>query len=360
MLPHRRSVFYLLATVSALYLTAAGAQPQIPSEADEKAAWVHPRTPWGDPDLQGVWNTDNNFSVPLERPPEFADKEFLDGTDLEQALASRARLIEAIATGGEVGAGPEHWYENLNARSQRSSLIIDPPNGRLPAFVPEYRVRVAAADDARKGRGPADSYVDRSLWDRCITVGLPFVMFPTGYNNNVQIIQAPGYVTITHEMIHDTRIVPLDGRPHISSAIRHYMGDSRGHWEGDTLVIEVTNFHPNITTYHPMTSFRGSGASLRLIERYTRSGPDEMRYEVTVDDPETFERPYTAVLDMVAGEAIYEYACHEGNLAMANILSAARAEERAAAESANATESTESTEPAQPSESDGQSRRAPQ
>lgn len=360
MLPHRRSVFYLLATVSALYLTAAGAQPQIPSEADEKAAWVHPRTPWGDPDLQGVWNTDNNFSVPLERPPEFADKEFLDGTDLEQALASRARLIEAIATGGEVGAGPEHWYENLNARSQRSSLIIDPPNGRLPAFVPEYRERVAAADEARRGRGPADSYVDRSLWDRCITVGLPFVMFPTGYNNNVQIIQAPGYVTITHEMIHDTRIVPLDGRPHISSAIRHYMGDSRGHWEGDTLVIEVTNFHPNIATYHPMTSFRGSGASLRLIERYTRTGPDAMHYEVTVDDPETFERPYTAVLDMVAGEAIYEYACHEGNLAMANILSAARAEERAAAEAAQLTESTESTEPAQPSESDGQSRRAPQ
>lgn len=334
MLPHRRTAFFVLAIVPALYLAAPDAQPQSRSDSGAQASWVHPKTPWGDPDLQGIWNTDNNFSVPLERPAEVADKEFLDGADLEKALASRARLIEAVATGGAVGAGPEHWYENLTARSRRSSLIIDPPNGRLPAFVPQYHERVAAAEQARKGRGPADSYVDRSLWDRCITVGLPFVMFPTGYNNNVQIIQAPGYVTITHEMIHETRIIPMDGQPHLSPAIRQYLGDSRGRWEGNTLVIEVTNFHPSITTFHPLTSFQGSGATLRLTERYTRTGPDEMRYEVTVEDPETFERPYTAVLDMAAGEAIYEYACHEGNLAMANILSAARAEERAAAEAA--------------------------
>lgn len=332
MLAHQRPVLVALAIALAICLAAPAARSQSSAESGEPTPWVHPRTSWGDPSLEGTWNTDNNFSVPLERPAEVADKEFLDGTELEQALASRARLIEAVADGGAVGAGPSHWYENLTALSQRSSLIVDPPNGRLPAFVPEYHERTAAAEEARRGRGPADSYTDRSLWDRCITVGLPFVMFPTGYNNNVQIIQTPGYITITHEMIHETRIVPLDGRPHLSPVIQQYMGDSRGHWEGDTLVIDVSNFHPSVTTFHPLTSFRGSGATLHLTERYTRTGPDEMRYEVTVDDPETFERPYTAVLDLAAGEDIFEYACHEGNLAMANILSAARAEERAAAE----------------------------
>ena len=155
-------------------------------------------------------------------------------------------------------------------------------------------------------------------------------MFPTGYNNNVRILQTQGYVTITHEMIHDTRIVPLAGRPHLSPAIHQYMGDSRGRWNGNTLVIDVTNFHPNITAFHPTASFRGSGATLHLIERYTRTGRDQMRYEVTIDDPGTFERPYTAVLDLKPQGSIYEYACHEGNRGLENILNAARAEERAA------------------------------
>jgi hypothetical protein len=318
--------------VLAICLPALLAQGQSNrSQADEPTSWVQPKTPWGDPDLQGIWNTDNNFSVPLERPAEVADKEFLEGADLDRALATRAKLIDRVAEGEATGAGPSHWYENLGAKSRRSSLIVDPPNGRLPAFVPEYAARVAATQAARAGRGPADSWLDRSLWDRCITVGLPFVMFPTGYNNNVQIVQAPGFVTITHEMIHDTRVIPLDGAPHLSPAIRQYMGDSRGHWEGDTLVIDVRNFHPSVTTFHPFASFQGSGATLHLIERYTRTGNGEMRYEVTVEDPATFVRPYTAVLDLAAGEGIFEYACHEGNRAMSNILSAARAEERAAA-----------------------------
>ena len=179
------------------------AQQQRAPATPEKP-WAQPRTPWGDPDFEGVWTSDNNFSVPLERPAEVADKEFLDGKDLDDALAARARTIAAIAQGGVVGAGPSHWYENLTARSRRSSLIIDPLNGRLPALTAEARQRAAAAEAARKGRGPADSWEDRSLWDRCITVGLPSVMFPTGYNNNVAILQAPGYVTITHEMMHDT------------------------------------------------------------------------------------------------------------------------------------------------------------
>ncbi len=284
------------------------------------APWNHPRTVWGDPDLEGVWTSDNNFSIPLERPPELADKEFLDGAELEAELAKRARLIAAIADGGAVGAGPSHWYENLTARSRRSSLIIDPRNGRLPALTAGARARAAAEQAARAGRGPADSWEDRSLWDRCITVGLPAVMFPTGYNNNVQILQAPGYVTVTHEMMHDTRIVPLDQRPHLSPRIRHYMGDSRGRWEGNTLVIDVTNFHPG-------TNYRGSRDTLHLIERYTRTAVDRLRYEVTIDDPSTFERPWTAVLDLAPQGDMYEYACHEGNRGLENILRSARFEE---------------------------------
>jgi hypothetical protein len=285
-----------------------------------EAPWTHPRTAWGDPDLEGVWTSDNNFAIPLERPADVADKEFLDGTDLEAALARRAKTIAAVANGGPVGAGPPHWYENLTAQSRRSSLIIDPRDGRLPALTARARARAAAEQSARAGRGPADSWEDRSLWDRCITVGLPAVMFPTGYNNNVKILQAPGYVTITHEMMHDTRVIPLDQRPHLSPRIRHYMGDSRGRWEGDTLVIDVTNFHPN-------TNYRGSRDTLHLVERYTRTGVERLRYEVTIDDPSTFERPWTAVLDLDPQKDIYEYACHEGNRGLENILGAARFEE---------------------------------
>ena len=287
--------------------------------------WTHPRTAWGDPDLEGVWTSDNNFSIPLERPADVADKEFLDGKELDAALARRAQTIAAVADGGAVGAGPSHWYENLTAKSRRSSLIIDPKNGRLPALTMEARARAAADEAARAGRGPADSWEDRNLWDRCITVGLPAVMFPTGYNNNVGILQAPGYVTITHEMMHDTRVIPLDGRPHLSPRIRQYMGDSRARWEGTTLVIDVTNFHPN-------TNYRGSRDTLHLIERYTRTAGDELRYEVTIDDPHTFERPWTAVLDLAPQKEMYEYACHEGNRGLENILRAARFDEARATE----------------------------
>jgi len=311
--------FAVAVVVTAVMGAAVGADARA-RQKPAAASWTHPRTAWGDPDLEGVWTSDNNFSIPLERPAEVADKEFLDGKELEDALARRAKMIAAVADGGVVGAGPSHWYENLTAKSRRSSLIVDPRNGRLPALTSEARARAAAEDLARKGRGPADSSEDRSLWDRCITVGLPAVMFPTGYNNNVQILQAPGYVTITHEMMHDTRVIPLDGRPHLSPRIRQYMGDSRARWEGTTLVIDVTNFHPN-------TNYRGSRDTLHLVERYTRTAADALRYEVTIDDPHTFERPWTAVLDLAPQKNMYEYACHEGNRGLENILRAARLED---------------------------------
>ncbi len=310
----RRSAVAIFGVALACSIPAAPrAQSASPPEK-----WTQPRTSWGDPDLEGVWTSDNNFAIPLERPPEYADKEFLDGADLEAALAQRSRLIDAVANGGTVGAGPSHWYENLQARSRRSSLIIDPKDGRLPALTAAARERIAAEKAARAARGSADSYADFSLWDRCITVGLPAVMFPTGYNNNVQIVQAPGYVTITHEMMHDTRVIPLDGRAHLPPQIRGYLGDSRGRWEGDTLVIDVTNFRPE-------TSYRGSRETLHLVERYRRTGVDRMQYEVTIDDPQTWERPWTAVLDLAPQQGgLYEYACHEGNRGLENMLRAAR------------------------------------
>ncbi len=322
---HTRGVLAAIAAVVCIAGVAGAVRAQRPSPT---TSWAHPRTAWGDPDLEGVWTSDNNFSIPLERPAEVADKEFLDGKELDDALARRAKTIAGVADGGAVGAGPSHWYENLAAKSRRSSLIIDPRNGRLPALTAGARARAAADETARKRRGPSDSWTDRSLWDRCISVGLPAVMFPTGYNNNVQILQAPGYVTITHEMMHDARVIPLDGRPHISPRIRNYMGDSRGRWEGSTLVVDVTNFHPgDVTTFHPFTNIRASRDTLHLIERYTRTAADHVRYEVTIDDPQTFERPWTAVLDLAPQGEMYEYACHEGNRGLENILRAARLED---------------------------------
>ena len=316
----RVRVAVLAITLASVALGDLGS-PQARAQSNSaRPQWSHPRTAWGDPDLEGVWTSDNNFAIPLERPADVADREFLDGQALDEALSRRAKTIAAVADGGVVGAGPSHWYENLTARSRRSSLIIDPRDGRLPAMTSEARARAAAEQSARARRGPADSWEDRNLWDRCITVGLPAVMFPTGYNNNVQILQAPGIVTITHEMMHDTRVIPLDGRPHLSPRIRHYLGDSRGRWDGSTLVIDVTNFHLK-------TNYRGSRDTLHLIERYTRTAVDAMRYEVTIDDPQTFERPWTAVLDLAPQKEMYEYACHEGNRGLENILRAARFEE---------------------------------
>jgi hypothetical protein len=312
----------LIATMAAVALASASPAPG----QDQKKVTAVARTPWGDPDLQGVWTSDSNSTVPFERPETFAGKAVLDGDELARVQQEReqSRARTAPVAGGITGAGPVHWYEHFGARSARTSLVVAPADGRIPPMIPAAQQREAARAAKRALRGPADSWEDRSLWDRCISRSLPNVMFPTIYNNNIQIVQTPGYVTITHEMIHDTRIIPLDGRPHVSPKIRQYMGDPRGRWEGNTLVIDVTNFTDR-------TNFRGSGETLHLIERFTRVGPNAIRYEVTVDDPQTFTKAWTAVLDLTPQSQLFEYACHEGNYGLSNILSAARAEERDAA-----------------------------
>jgi hypothetical protein len=308
---------------------AMAAAVAVSAQASRKPAGkpAAPKTSWGDPDLQGVWSSDQESGVPFERPAGLGNKDVLEGEELDRVLEQRGeqRAQFAPLAGGETGAGPTHWYENWGSRSARTSMVIDPSDGRVPAMTDEGQQRNAARAQARAraGRGSSDSWEDRSLWDRCITRGLPAVMFPTIYNNNSRIVQAPGLVAITYEMIHETRIIPLDGRPHAPARIRMLMGDARGHWEGDTLVVETTNFTDR-------TNYRGTGTDLRLVERFTR-GATGLRYEVTVNDARTYAKPWTAALNLTPTSDLYEYGCHEGNYAMKNILSGARAEERTAA-----------------------------
>jgi hypothetical protein len=319
-----RTLVLASGVVIAAVIGIAGIQAQAPSF----------RTPWGDPDIQGIFTTDDELGVPFERPDQFAgretitDKEFAD----RQAQAQRQAAVDAeefvaprVAGRGGDGTGPPaHWLER-GKPSRRTSIITDPPDGKIPYLNDEARKRAANAVNARTtGNRPFDGPTAMDLYDRCITRGLPHVIFPTIYNNTSQIVQGPGFVAIRYEMIHDSRIIPLDGRPQLSSTIRQYFGDSRGRWEGDTLVVEVTNFPTN------MINYRGAGGSLHLIERFRRVDAETVRYEVTVTDPATFSKPWTAALSLKSGRSpdVFEYACHEGNYAMRNILSGARAAEK--------------------------------
>ena len=278
-----------------------------------------PRTPWGVPDLQGVWDT--RTMTPLERPEQFSDQAFL--TD-EQAAEYERQTIER-RNDDDVSHSVHakywlDWGDQLYA-DKRTSLIVDPPNGRVPPLTQAGRRRADARRAVRSARGRADSWEDRTLWERCLTRGLPTVMLPAPYNGYVQILQTPDVVVIYTEMIHEARIVAMDGRPPLPAGLHQWLGDSRGWWDGDTLVVETTNFTDR-------TIFRGSGAKLHLVERFTRLGPDTVNYEFTVTDPTTWPRPWSVAFPIMrAEESIYEYACHEGNYALRNMLSYARAEE---------------------------------
>jgi hypothetical protein len=297
-----------------------------------------PRTSWGDPDLTGVWPGTAMTGVPLQRDEELGLRGVLTDEEFVAREAQSSRLltqdnaefdVETADTrnAGEVGSAtspPPHWLER-GAPQRQASLIVAPPNGRLPPLTEQATQRQAALRQARESRGAADSYTDRSLYDRCITRGLVSSMMPAVYNAGNQIVQAPGYVTVANEMIHDVRIVPLDGRPHVGAAITQWFGDSRGHWDGDTLVVETTNFTDR-TNVGGVTHT----AALKTTERFTRTGPATLEYEVTVDDPLTWAAPWTLRIPLARddGYGMFEYACHEGNRAMANILSGARATER--------------------------------
>ena len=286
------------------------------------AVWRPPRTPDGQPDLQGYWT--NATTTPLERPREFAGKQVLTEQEAsefqERALRPAGEGPPGLQAGSSIDA---FWFERGNVvAGRRSSLIVDPPDGKVPPLTPAGRERIAAQSSERRLH-PADGPEDRSLAERCLlwaTAGPP--MLPTGYNSNYEIVQAPGSVAILVEMIHDARVIPLDGRPHLEGGIHQWLGDSRGHWEGNTLVVDTTNFTGK-------TAFRGASESLHLIERFTRTDAETIRYEFTVDDPATFTRPWSAEIPMRRTQGpIYEYACNEGNYALTDILAGARAEEK--------------------------------
>lgn len=286
------------------------------------------RTPWGHPDLQGVW--DYRTITPLERPRDLGDREFYTDEEIK-AMEERARrrMEEAPVEDGPANTVHAQYWTDPGRRadeSRRTSLIIHPKNGRIPPLTAEAQARVGprgGGPGARQG-GRADSWLDRSPLERCITWGLPTAILPGLYNNNIRIVQSPDSVVIVHEMVHDARVIPLDGRGHLPQAIRNWMGDSRGRWDGDTLVVETTNFTEKY-------SYRGATPGLKLTERFRRVDPYTIEFQVTVEDPKTWTEPWTVALRMRPAEGeLYEYACHEGNYGLRNILEVARDEERAA------------------------------
>jgi hypothetical protein len=298
--------------------------------------WTPPRTPWGDPDIQGVFTTKDEANTPFERPDEWSGRKMDDITPREFAEAVAKRQQEAVerapfAGGGEPEEGvaiavPIHWFDNLAARNSRPWFVIDPPEGKVPPLTPdgdrqakESAQRRAVPTGAATNRGGRrDTYLDRSLGDRCIAFGV----WPTPgiYGNSYQIIQHKDYVVVRHEMVREGRMIPLDGRAVPTAAVRPYAGVSRGRWEGNTLVVETTNLNSGL-------NYRNTGVSdLRLIERFTRIAPNRVEWTVTIDNPSAYTRPFTYSIPATEDDTqlIHEYACHEGNYGMANLLSAGR------------------------------------
>ena len=315
-------------------IAVAGQTPSEPS----------PRTPWGDPDLQGAWN--NATTTPLQRPLDLEGKEFLTDEEVSERDAVVAferstdrRDEDAPALGPSAPRGGrgtvadveraynEFWWERgATIANNRTSIIIDPSGGRLPEMTAMGRGRLENLAAAASERGPSDSYDDRRLGERCIIYrGVPPI--PTGYNNNYLIVQNPTFVAILQEHIHDVRIIPLDGRPAVAPSVRQWLGTSQGHWEGDTLVVETSNFNDRAL----LRGLSGPpSGSLRVVERFTRITDGTIDYQFTVEDPDTWTRPWSGSIPMTKIDgALYEYACHEGNYGMTNLLAGARAEEQA-------------------------------
>ena len=345
----------IVAAAMTMPIVVGGQAPTSSARANAKAAPAYkvPMTPWGHPDLQGTW--DYKSITPLQRPARFGDREFMTDAEVKELeTAAGKRMDEAPAAGAGAGTIHAQYWTDPGRKveeSRRTSLIVDPPNGRMPPTVPGAggrgrRGAAPAADESAeaaapaggrgRGAGPggggqarsggrADSWLDRSPLERCITWGMPTATLPGLYNNNIQIVQSPTFVAITHEMVHDTRVIPLDGRPHLPKAMGQWMGDSRAWWEGETLVVETTNFSEKI-------SYQGANTNLRLIERFTRAGANLIDFRITVEDPTVWTAPWTAAFSMRTSEGpLFEYACHEGNYGLRNILEVARDEEKAAA-----------------------------
>ena len=339
---------FVLAAIVAMSATPrfAEAQGSTPARSTASAAksWTVPRTAWGDPDLQGLWPSMDMQGTPYERPAQFGERATLTEQELAERQTQSQRQAEVDsetalntqrAPRGTGTGPPSHWGER-GRPSVQASLIVDPPDGRFPPMTADGERRSKEAystyfldfPDAVTAH-PFNTFDDLGPYDRCITRGLLPSMLPTGYNMGNQILQMPGFVVIRNEMIHETRVIPLDGRPHIGHAIRQYLGDSRGHWEGDTLVIETTNFNGKVGITRNGNTLPTS-RELRIVERITRVEAVTLQYQATVSDPMTWTRPWTVALPLKSHPeyGMYEYACHEGNYAMKHILSGARADEK--------------------------------
>jgi hypothetical protein len=326
---------FILSTGLALAIAAGVSlvDSSVFAQARTAKPWTPPRTPEGKPDLQGNWSF--AFITPFERPGNLGEKTTLTDQEVEefeQQTAARANQDDnrQRGTAADVSrAYNDFWYDRGTrvVGTRQTSIVVDPPNGRVPATTPAAQARATERQALRRKTQPADGPEDRSLGERCIlgfNAGPPFA--PSAYNNNIQIVQTKDYVVIMTEMVHDARIVPLDGRPHLPSKSRLWMGDSRGRWEGDTLVVETTNFSDK-------NLYRGATENITLIEKFTRTAEDQVVYEFTVNDPATWTAPWTGRVPMERlDDKLYEYACHEANYGMEGILKGTRADERHAAE----------------------------
>ena len=320
---------------AALSWLPAMAQPASKTASPAKS-WTPPKTPWGDPDLEGIWP--GNMGVPMQRPKGMGERTVLTDEEFARRVAQSQKAAasdseEFAPKDQKVGIGPPSYWTERGKPTRQASLIIDPPDGQLPPMTAEGKA-IQAKTPAEWG-GKADSVNDVNLYYRCITRGVVGSMIPVVYNNGNQILQAPGYVVIRNEMIHETRVIPLDRRPHVGSNIHMYMGDSRGHWEGNTLVIETTNFTDKTSIGSNGVAYNGQGGrnseALRLVERLTRVDANTLNYQVTVDDPTIWTKPWTMLIQLKRDDQyqFLEYACHEGNYALKDILSGARAQEAA-------------------------------
>jgi hypothetical protein len=327
----------ILLVIAFMSISAASAQAPKKAAASQKT-YVAPKTPWGDPDLQGVWN--DATSTPLQRPGTVGAKDVLSDDEAEEFQQQLEHDLTRDRRDGGADADVnraynEHWMDSRRLKitaDRRTSLIVDPPDGRIPPLVPlppeREKARTArAAANARFNAGLPDTYVDMSLPVRCVirTDLVPYL--PTIYNNNFQIFQSPGYVVIGPEMIHSARIIPLDRRPHLNKSLKQWLGDSRGYWEGNTLVVETTNFRNDDGAVYQ----NANAETFRITERFTRVDAKTVNYEFRVEDPKTWTKPWTAVIPWIKvdpEEQVYEYACHEDNYDIVHFLSGARAREK--------------------------------
>jgi hypothetical protein len=298
-----------------------------PARAGDLGPWAVPRTPWGDPDLQGVFTNSNEYMTPLERPDAFAGRRLEDvsADELVRVRASAEAEMIAALPGGRVRGPDDWWLQNLDVSKRNQVwLIVDPPDGRVPALTAEGQKRAAERVRSSFVGGPFNGPEDLNYLERCISRSVPGSMIPVMYGNNYRIVQTPGYVAITYEIVHETRVIPLDGRPPIGAAISQHMGDSRGRFEGNTLVVETTNFKTG-------SAYRGAnGPTLRVTERFTPVAPDRINWTATVEDPRTWTRPWTIALPLTSDpDPILPFDCHEHNYGLVNILRAARAAENA-------------------------------